>query len=386
MEKQNITIKRGDTFVHRFTLFEQVGEEKTAFDFTGVARVDLQAVADDEVVLSLSTTDNTLLIKDNVLLVLVSKQATKGREWIKAKYDVQVTYTDGVAKTIIDGTIKLNHDVTTLAEEGEASFERAIEQAMSNPVSDIVVERDSVNVVFGVAAKGDKGDPGERGLQGPKGDKGDVGPPGPQGLPGVRGAQGLQGERGLPGEKGEPGTPGRDGERGEKGEPGNNGRDGERGPQGERGLPGKDGRDGAPGVQGPPGPQGEKGEAGQNGKSVYDLLVETGAFTGSLQEFTTQILASVLPVKELQMGAPVRSELELTNPEVGAGSNNRVWKVPFKTPFSQKPKVLMTENANYYHGGSMLVHAITTEYFLVRSNYAGPDTMELPYIAFVLKD
>lgn len=315
-----------------------------AFDFTDVDRVDLQAVADDEVVLSLSTTDNTLLIKDNVLLVLVSKQATKGREWIKAKYDVQVTYTDGVAQTIIDGTIKLNHDVTTLAEEGEVSFERAIEQAMSNPVSDIVVERDSVNVVFGVAAKGDKGDPGERGIQGPKGDKGDVGPPGPQGLPGERGAQGLQGERGLPGEKGEPGTPGRDGERG------------------------------------------EKGEAGQNGKSVYDLLVETGAFAGSLQEFTTQILASVLPVKELQMGAPVRSELELTNPEVGAGSNNRVWKVPFKTPFSQKPKVIMTENANYYHGGSMLVHAITTEYFLVRSNYAGPDTMELPYIAFVLKD
>lgn len=90
-----------------------------------------------------------------------------------------------------------------------------------------------------------------------------------------------------------------------------------------------------------------------------------------------------LPVKEIQIAAPVRSGLEMISPE-GTIANNRTWKVRFAKPFSAKPVVIMTENTAIYHGGSMQVHEVTNEYFLIRSNYVGPETMVIPYIAFVL--
>ena len=94
-------------------------------------------------------------------------------------------------------------------------------------------------------------------------------------------------------------------------------------------------------------------------------------------------VVSGLPVKELQIAAPIRSSLEMISPE-GTAANNRTWKIRFPKPFSEKPFVIMTENAIGYHAGSMQVHGVTNEYFLIRSNYIGPDSMVIPYIAFVL--
>ena len=90
-----------------------------------------------------------------------------------------------------------------------------------------------------------------------------------------------------------------------------------------------------------------------------------------------------LPVKEIQIAAPVRSGLEMISP-ADTPANNRTWKVRFAKPFSAKPVVIMTENTASYHVGSMQVHGVTNEYFLIRSNYIGPETMVIPYIAFVL--
>ena len=90
-----------------------------------------------------------------------------------------------------------------------------------------------------------------------------------------------------------------------------------------------------------------------------------------------------LPVKEIQIAAPVRRELEMISP-AGTPANNRTWKVRFAKPFSAKPVAIMTENTDSYHGGSMQVHGVTNAYFLIRSNYVGPETMVIPYIAFVL--
>ena len=90
-----------------------------------------------------------------------------------------------------------------------------------------------------------------------------------------------------------------------------------------------------------------------------------------------------LPVKEIQIAAPVRSELEMISP-ADTPANNRTWKVRFAKPFSAKPVVIMTENTASYHVGSMQVHEVTNGYFLIRSNYIGPETMVIPYIAFVL--
>ena len=90
-----------------------------------------------------------------------------------------------------------------------------------------------------------------------------------------------------------------------------------------------------------------------------------------------------LPVKEIQIGAPVRSELEMISP-AGTSDNKKTWKVRFAKPFSAKPAVIMTENATSYHSGYMLVHGVTNEYFLIRSGSPGPETMVIPYIAFVL--
>ena len=58
--------------------------------------------------------------------------------------------------------------------------------------------------------------------------------------------------------------------------------------------------------------------------------------------------------------------------------------VPDRFNFSAKPVVIMTENTASYHVGSMQVHGVTNEYFLIRSHYVGPETMVIPYIAFVL--
>ena len=90
-----------------------------------------------------------------------------------------------------------------------------------------------------------------------------------------------------------------------------------------------------------------------------------------------------LPVKEIQIAAPVRSELEMISP-ADTPANSRTWKVRFAKPFSAKPVVIMTENTASYHVGSMQVHEVTNGYFLIRSNYIGPETMVIPYIAFVL--
>lgn len=170
MSKVDLNIKRGDTFAHRFSLMKDKKGKLVPLELIDVARIDLQAMVIDEygeqeVVLSLSTTDNTLTQKDNYLVMVVSKKLTHDKEWTKAYYDVQVTYTDNVVQTIFNGVITLNHDVTeSKVPADETSFERAIQFTMDNESSEVVVHKESMNLVFGIAAKGGKGESGDNGL------------------------------------------------------------------------------------------------------------------------------------------------------------------------------------------------------------------------------
>lgn len=166
-KNNTLRIKRGDTFVHRFSLFSESADGKIPFSLSDVARIDLQAIADDEIVLSLSTTNSSLIIKDNYLLMLVSKKLTQGKMWEDGEYDVQVTYNDNVTKTIASGKIKLEHDVTeSNVAEDETSFERAIQFAMEKEVTQVVVNQDAMHLVFGVAEKGEPGRDGNHGDNG----------------------------------------------------------------------------------------------------------------------------------------------------------------------------------------------------------------------------
>ena len=79
----------------------------------------------------------------------------------------------------------------------------------------------------------------------------------------------------------------------------------------------------------------------------------------------------------------MRSEVEMIS-SASTSANSRTWKVRFAKPFSAKPVVIMTENTTSYHSGYMQVHGVTNEYFLIRSGNPGPETMVIPYIAFVL--
>ena len=74
-------------------------------------RFDLQAVADSEVVLELSTENGLITIEQDGVMINISHALTAQAEWKKAKYDLQMT--DGSKiKTLLAGKISLIHDIT----------------------------------------------------------------------------------------------------------------------------------------------------------------------------------------------------------------------------------------------------------------------------------
>lgn len=122
--------------------------------------------------------------------------------------------------------------------------------------------------------KGQKGDKGEKGLDGQRGQ---------QGLQGLQGVQGVQGERGLNGKSAyevarDNGFTGSLTEwlqslKGQKGDRGEQGQRGDRGQKGDQGIQGR---------------QGVQGVAGANGKSAYEIALETG-FVGSKEQWIASL-------------------------------------------------------------------------------------------------
>ena len=91
---------------------------KGELDFPFIQRIDLHAVAKSEKVFSLSTTDKTIQIVDEGILLDFTHNLTKDAEWKTADYDLQITFKDNRIKTILRGTIELTHDFTRGTENG----------------------------------------------------------------------------------------------------------------------------------------------------------------------------------------------------------------------------------------------------------------------------
>lgn len=304
-KNNTLKIKRGDTFVHRFSLFIESAEGQAPLNLSDVARIDLQAMSDDEIVLSLSTKDRTLILQDNSLIMLVSKKLTEGKEWETADYDVQVTFNDNVTKTIFSGKIKLEPDVTgSKVAENETSFERAIEFAMQNEVTDIVVTKESVNLIFGIAVKGDDGQDGATFTPHLNGtvlsftnDKG-LPNPDPVDLKGAKGDQGNDGNDGQNGVTFTPSIVGTTLHFTNNGGLSNPQPVDLKGVKGDTGLSayqiwlanGNSGNesDFLQAIKGVKGDNGDDGNDGVNGKSAYDLWLAEGN-QGSITDFLNSL-------------------------------------------------------------------------------------------------
>lgn len=131
--------------------------------------------------------------------------------------------------------------------------------------------------------KGERGETGQRGERGETGQRGEKGERGQQGLQGLQGVQGVQGERGLNGKSAyevarDNGFTGSLTEwlqslKGQKGDRGEQGQRGDRGQKGDQGVQGR---------------QGVQGVAGANGKSAYEIALETG-FVGSKEQWIASL-------------------------------------------------------------------------------------------------
>ncbi|PVX40515.1 hypothetical protein C8D76_10388 [Pasteurella langaaensis DSM 22999] len=111
--KLSIRLKRGDDESRLLTLCNQDG---SPFDLSDLERADLHAVAKSkEIVLSLSTTDKSIeILEQGQMLLTIHHSLTENQQWKIADYDLQLKFTDGRIKTIIEGQITLVHDVTKL--------------------------------------------------------------------------------------------------------------------------------------------------------------------------------------------------------------------------------------------------------------------------------
>ena len=77
--------------------------------------------------------------------------------------------------------------------------------------------------------------------------------------------------------------------KGERGEKGEDGAAGAKGDTGERGIPGERGADGLPGAKGD---KGDTGERGQDGKSAYQIAVDSGYYYGDEAGFPESLQGS----------------------------------------------------------------------------------------------
>jgi Collagen triple helix repeat (20 copies) len=130
-------------------------------------------------------------------------------------------------------------------------------------------------------AKGDRGLQGIQGAVGRQGVQGTAGIQGVQGLKGDRGDAGVQGIAGVNGVDGRQGVQGTAGIQGVQGLKGDRGDAGVQGIAGLNGVDGRQGAQGTAGIQGIQGLKGDNGLKGNDGKSAYQLALDSG-YVGEL--------------------------------------------------------------------------------------------------------
>ncbi|WP_077475276.1 hypothetical protein [Rodentibacter ratti] len=109
-EKHDIALYRGDDTEITVSITDDDG---VALPLEGV-RADLHALANRDVVLRLSTDDGSITIANNDITLHFNHDLTAQAEWKSAKYDLQITDTQGKVKTLLAGTITLTADITKI--------------------------------------------------------------------------------------------------------------------------------------------------------------------------------------------------------------------------------------------------------------------------------
>lgn len=111
MKKKNFNkIVRGDDYIVKLTLTD---DGNNPVDLTN-AQLDLHARnQNDELVLTLSTTDNSIeIVQPNIAIIKFSHESTKDLAIEPLNYDLQLKTADNKRKTLLFGNITLLADIT----------------------------------------------------------------------------------------------------------------------------------------------------------------------------------------------------------------------------------------------------------------------------------
>lgn len=85
-------------------------QDNTPFDLSQITRIDLHAKTQGRIVIDLSTTNSSIEIADDEIVLHFDRVLTVGASWRKADYDLQVVASAKV-QTVLSGQIELVHDI-----------------------------------------------------------------------------------------------------------------------------------------------------------------------------------------------------------------------------------------------------------------------------------
>lgn len=108
--KKNLKIIRGDDTSIALTIKQ--GEQMV--DLSNIEKIDLHAKAKNKVVLTLSSDDGSIEKINNKIILNFAHHHTAKARWDFADYDVQIIKNSKI-KTIMYGTIELQHDITEVS-------------------------------------------------------------------------------------------------------------------------------------------------------------------------------------------------------------------------------------------------------------------------------
>ena len=109
LQENDIELYRGDDEQYVLSLVNDEG----VISLDNV-RFDLHAVANQKIVLELSTENNLITVEKGEVTLHFNHNLTEQADWRVAKYDLQMTDALGKVKTVLVGKIMLTADITKI--------------------------------------------------------------------------------------------------------------------------------------------------------------------------------------------------------------------------------------------------------------------------------
>lgn len=121
LSRQNMTFIRGDDAHRLIEIKRQIDGKLQPVDLSDIARIDLHAKANGQIVLTRSTAEEAGIEFVNrtqgQVLLRFPHALTANWQWQLAHYDLQLTYQNGQVKTVLTGMIEVSADITRLEEK-----------------------------------------------------------------------------------------------------------------------------------------------------------------------------------------------------------------------------------------------------------------------------